>query len=174
MSLLVPGLILGGNLLGTALAAHQSAKANKAIRSDLAGYISEMQGLFDQERHGDMWSRPDVQKTLSTTRDGLRDVLKSQGDNAIRTGATSERQVAGQGAVAKGYSDSIGNIMSMDARRREMAKNRYMQMLSGLRGQQMQIGMQDAQRWPQLMQNISGLSTAALDVFGQQDIPPVT
>jgi len=166
MSLLATGLIMGGNLLGSAFASHQSGKANRKVRAGIDQQINELEGLFSQEKHREPFSRPDVQAALGRTRESLRDMTKQQRDNAIRSGATTESQVAAGRSAGKGYADAMTNILQHDRRSRDMAKNRYQQMLMGLRGNKTQIDLQDAQRWPQLMQNMAGLSSAAVDILG--------
>ena len=166
------GAILGANLLGSLFATHQGAKANNAIRSDMNKQIADLEGLFAQERDRDPFSRPDVQAALSQIREGLRDSTKVHQGNAIRTGATAEKQVAAGAGAGKVYSDSVTGILGMDSRRREHAQNRLQNMIMGLKGQDMQMAMADAQKWPQLMQNLGGLSSAAIDVLGAPK-PPI-
>lgn len=161
----------GVNLLGSLFAANQSAKANRTGQRYLNRRISSMQGLFDQERYGNVFDRPDSQAALTRSKDALRDILKSGQNNAMRTGATAEAQAAMKGQAGRGYSDLIGNVLQAGQQRKDYMTSRYQQMLSGLEDQKYNYMLQDAQKWPQLMQNIAGFSGNLADVLTMPKAP---
>lgn len=161
----------GVNLLGSLFASSQSAKANNAAQRHLDRRISNVQGLFDQEQYGNSFNRADTQSALTRSRDGLRDIMKSTANNAVRTGATAEAQAAMKGQAGRSYSDLLGNILQAGQQRKDMMTSRYQQMLSGLEGQKYNYMLQDAQKWPQLMQNIAGFSGNLADVLSMPGSP---
>lgn len=156
---------MGGNILGTALASHMSGRANRAIRGDLRDQQNYLQGLMDEERHGNAFMRPDVQAMLSQIREGLQFSGRTRESNAMRRGSTTERKVADGSRAGENYTNMIRNILAQDSARRERAMNRYRQMYLGTRGEGRAYDAQDSQRWTQMMANMQGLSSAALDVF---------
>lgn len=151
--------------MGSAFAANQGAKANRDIQKSLQDEVNLLEGFFNQEKYQNPFTRPDTQAALTRSRDALKDAMRVSRGNAIRTGATAESETASQGKIAEASGRSYTDILSGDARRREMAKNRYANMLTGAKGRKVNFDMQDAQKWQQMMANLGNLSDTAIDVL---------
>lgn len=167
----VTAIVAGANLLGSLYSGYHSAKANRENRRSIETRESEMQGLFDQNRHGNVFNQADAQSALTRTREGLKDILKADRNNAMRTGATAESQAASKGKVAGMYTDATSQILQTGQARKDMLGGRYAQMLNNLQDTKLNFDLQDAQKWPQLMQNIAGFSGNLADVLTMPKIP---
>ena len=168
LPLLFGGLSLAGNAFTGIKAAQQGDKMNKFINNR----SNELTGWFKNNYYKDFMESDTALSALSGLRSQMSDSLKNMSGNAVKSGSTTEKNVAGRGELMSRYAQAISQLMGYGTNYKRGIHQDYMRSMSGLDALKLGQMQQNQQSWSNVGSNFTNsLSSlgSLFDVNGPKD-----
>lgn len=154
------GEILGGvSALASLFGSLKSARANRAIDSQLAKQRSELQTWYDKEYSQPYLDTEEARSTLQILRNQAGEQMKKvdQG-NAIR-GASDETRVATADKLNRGMANATTQLAGYGTRKKEYTNRLYQGLKQNLSQLELQNLQNKSQQWSNFMGNAANAGT---------------
>jgi len=158
-----------GSLLLNAYNQNQSSKIDGGQQRLLNKRIDDLDTWYKGESNKDFTQTAEGQAATKRLDSQMKKALDSQGNEAIKTGATPESKVALQGELQEKYGDAISNLSGLTTRKNEGVRRDYTTNMNMLLNQQGLLNQQTEDRKRQSSANLSANIGSALGSLGSTD-----
>lgn len=169
-----PALLLMG-LVSLLSAASQYATQNKAqkesrkYQKELEGRQSDYEAWFKGEYNQDFLNTEYGRSTLNQLGQTLKNTLANNQSGAIRSGATTETQVAAQGGALDSYAQALNALTSQGTQYKQNLRNSYDYNIQNYLRPLDQLAMGRIANWNQLGSQIGDTGSGLITALGSYD-----
>jgi hypothetical protein len=167
MSLLLPLITTGAQVLGNLYGQYQANQAQKKYDNFLTQRRNDLASKLSTSENQNYLDTASAKAALEQVRKNMAEATKATTNAAIQGGATPESVIATQGKLADKYQNAVGNLVNAGENIRQRNRYLYENVGMGLDNQQAASLANKVNQWGQFQSNVGNAASGIMNAWAQ-------